>query len=330
MISSIVLCLLAASCAFAFPADTPAAGGCPGGYAEGAEIERGRLIFVCQGGNVVPKGCIAEDLSRLSIGGNYDTKQYRKKCQSGAGGELAYELVGCLSNGQEHKVGESFEDGKNFFTCVTDGGAAKIVNQGCVDGGKRVNKKDTVAKDDGLYACEETPNGGSKLVQAGCVKDGKQYKAGDSFESEKAWFNCTRVGRERVVAKIAGCVNGGKRLNDGDRYTESDVVLECLVEGSATTTRAIACVDGNKVERKLGCSWNEGETEFQCKHDAAANTATKVPVRCNHLVGGGIFNIDPGCYRVFEKTSYGCVQQGNTLTLQSFQGENAPAGLHAC
>jgi hypothetical protein len=340
MINSIVLCLLVASSAFAFPAaDGPAAGGCPGGYAEGAEIERGRLIFVCQGGAVVPKGCIAEDLTRLSIGGNYDTKQYRKKCQSGSNGELSYELAGCLLNGQEHKVGESFEDGTNFYTCETDGTALKVVNQGCVEGGKRINKKDTVAKDDGLYSCEEAPNGGHKLVQAGCVKDGKQYKAGDSFESDKAWYNCTRVGREKVVAKVVGCVNGGKRLNDGDRYFENDVILECNVEGGKPTTRATGCVQadgGSTVERRLGCTWVEGaeplQYEWQCKHDAAANTATKIQVRCNYKVGGGVYNIDPGCYRVIDKAAFGCVQQGNKLNLQSFEGEQAAsgAGLHAC
>jgi len=213
MIRSMIICLLAATTALAFPADSPA-GGCPGGYAEGAEIERGRLIFICQGGQVVPKGCIAEDLSRLSIGGNYDTKQYRKKCQLGSDGQLAFEVTGCIANGQEHKVDETFEDGTNFFVCKTDGAVLKIVNQGCVDGGKRINKKDTVAKDDALFSCDETVNGGSKLVQAGCVKDGKQYKTGDSFEVGKQWFNCTRTGREKVVAKAAGCVANGKRLNE--------------------------------------------------------------------------------------------------------------------
>lgn len=337
-----ILCLLAASTAFAFPADTPAAGGCPGGYAEGAEIERGRLIFVCQGGQVVPKGCIAEDLSRLSIGGNYDTKQYRKKCQSGSDGQLSYELTGCLSNGAEHKVDETFEDGTNFFVCKTDGAALKIVNQGCVDGGKRVNKKDKVAKDDALYSCEETVNGGSKLIQSGCVKDGKQYNAGDSFEVGTTWFNCTRTGREKVVAKAAGCVNNGKRLNDGDRYFEKEVIYECRIEGGKNEVHTVGCAQtdgGAVVERRLGCTWIEGAEPFQyewtCKHDTAANTAVKVQVRCNYKVGTGVYNIDPGCYRVVDKAAFGCHQEGQSLKLQSFQGDNAEkaassAGLHAC
>jgi len=342
MIRSIVLCLLAASAVFAFPAENqPSAGGCPGGYAEGAEIERGRLIFVCQGGQVQPKGCIAEDLSRLSIGGNYDTKQYRSKCEL-KGSDLSYEIVGCLSNGQEHKVDQQWEDGANFYTCKTDGARLKIENLGCVDGGKRVNKKDTVVKGDSQYTCEETVNGGSKLVQSGCVKDGKTVSAGDSFESGKVWYNCTRIGLEKVQAKIAGCVANGKRLNDGDRYPDADVIYECNVDAGQQTVRAIACVQnegGSIVERRLGCTWVEGSEPFQyewaCQHDAAANSAKKVQVRCNYKVGGGVYNIEPGCFRVVDKAAFGCVKEGNGLKLQSFQGANAEqaasgAGLHAC
>ena len=341
MIRSMIICLLAATTALAFPADSPA-GGCPGGYAEGAEIERGRLVFVCQSGQVKPKGCIAEDLSRLSIGQNYDTKQYRKKCQLGSDGQLSFELTGCVVNGQEHKVDETFEDGTNFFVCKQDGAVLKVVNQGCVDGGKRVNKKDTVAKEDALYLCDETVNGGSKLVQAGCVKDGKQYKAGDSFEVGKYWFNCTRTGREKVVQKAAGCVANGKRLNDGDRYFENEVAYECTIDGDKTNVRATGCVQqdgGSVVERRLGCTWVEGTAPFQyewtCKHDVSGNKATKEQVRCNYNIGGGVYNIDPGCYRTVDKAAFGCVSQNGKLNLQSFQGENAEqsasgAGLHAC
>lgn len=341
MIRTIILCMLAASAALAFPADTPAAGGCPGGYAEGAEIERGRLIFVCQGGSVVPKGCIAEDLSRLTVGGNYDTKQYRSKCEL-KGSDLSYGVVACVANGQEHKVDETWEDGTNFYTCKSDGAKLKIVNQGCVDSGKRVNKKDTVTKADALYLCDETVNGGSKLVQSGCVKDGKTVNVGEAFESGKYWFNCTRTGREKVTARIAGCLANGKRLNDGDRYPENDVIFECNVDANKQEVRAIACVQnegGSVVERRLGCTWVEGaeplQYEWACQHDAAANTAKKVQVRCNYKVSGGVYQIEPGCYRSVDKAVFGCVQTGDKLNLQSFQGDGAEksasgAGLHAC
>jgi hypothetical protein len=344
MIRSTIVCLLlAVSIAVAFPAAendqaAKAAGGCPGGYAEGAEIERGRLVFICQGSQVVPKGCIAEDLSRLSVGGNYDTKQYRKKCQLGADGQLAYELVGCVSNGQEHKVGDVWDDGKNFYTCKSDGNSLKIKNQGCVDAGKRVNLKEKINKDDAVYSCEEIENGGSKLIPAGCVKDGKQFNVGDSFEDGKFWYNCTRTGYEKVVAKAAGCVSNGKRLNDGDRFNDNEVFIECTIDGGKPDVRTVACAQkdeaGGVVERKLGCTWVEGaeplQYEWQCQPNA--DSAKKVQVRCNYKVGGGVYNVDPGCFRTIDKGFAGCVKEGNTLKLQLFDGEQAAsgAGLHAC
>jgi len=344
-ISHIVVCLMAASMAWAKPADTGAAGGCPGGYAEGAEIERGRLVYVCQGGKVVPKGCIAEDLSKISVGGNYDNKHYRRACVA-SGDTLTFEATGCLQNGQEHKAGETFEDGNNFYSCKQNAAGAEpqlsVSNQGCVDSGKRVPKKEKVTKDDALYECQETVNDGSKLVQVGCVKDGKQVNVGDAIEVGKTVFNCTRTGRERVQTKAAGCVSNGKRLNDGDRFVDNEVFYECTVDADKSDARAIGCAQqdgGSVVERKLGCTWVEGAEPFQyewmCKHDPSTNTATKVQVRCNYKVGGGVYNVDPGCYRNVEKNAVGCIQDGKNLKLQSFQGDNAEqsaqgAGLHAC
>jgi len=320
-------------------------GGCPGGYAEGAEIERGRLIYVCQGGQVVPKGCIAEDLTRIPVGGHYDNAYYRRTCLA-AGDQLTFDPTGCVKNGQEHKASESFEDGSNFYTCQQNSAGAEpalaAVNQGCVDAGKRVPKKEKVTKDDAVYVCDETVNGGSKLIPAGCVKEGKAYGAGDAFESGKYWFNCTRIGREKFAIKAAGCVNNGKRLNDGDRYFENDVIYECTIDNSKTDVRAVGCVQsegGSTVERKLGCTWVEGtaplQYEWACQRDEATNTAKKVQVRCNYNVGGGVYQIEPGCFRIVDKGAFGCVQEGASLKLQSFPGDKpdqaaSSAGLHAC
>lgn len=337
-IISVVLFVLGASVTLALPTQTP--GSCPGGYADGAEIERGRLIYVCQGGKVVPKGCIAEDLSRIEVGGHYDNAHYRRACVA-AGDSLSFEPTGCVHNGQEHKASESFEDGSNFYTCKSNSAepVLSVSNDGCVDGGKRVPRKEKVTKEDGVYVCDDTPNGGSKLAQAGCVKDGKALNAGDAVEDGKFWFNCTRIGREKYTLKAAGCVAAGKRLNDGDRYNENDVVYECTIDASKNDVRATACIQEGGVERKLGCTWVEGAAPFQyewrCEHDAAKNTARKVQVRCNYNVGGGVYNIDPGCYRVIEKGAFGCVQEGSALKLQAFEGEGAEksasgAGLHAC
>jgi len=335
MINSMILCLLAASTVLAAPA-TGTLGGCPGGYAEGAEIERGRLIYVCQAGNIVPKGCIAEDLSRISIGANFDKTQYRLKCQLQSDGSFSFEPVGCLQNGQEHKVDETWDNGNNFYTCKQDGAGLRIINVGCVDGGKRVNLNEKVTKADGLYVCNETVNGGSKLILGGCAKDGKTYNPGDSFDDGKAWYNCTRTGREKVSTKIAGCIQGGKRLNDGDRYLDNGVFLECLIENARATNRVVACAQndgGTTVERRVGCTWVEGQAplqyEWECRKDG--ESAKKVQVRCNYNVGGGVYQIAPGCYRNIDKGVAGCTA-GETMKLDQYADEKAAqsAGLHAC
>jgi len=320
----------------------PAKGGCPGGYAEGAEIERGRLVYVCQGGAVVPKGCIAEDLTRIPVGGNYDNQHYRRACLA-AGDSLTFEATGCIKNGKEFKASESIDDGSNFYTCKQNAAGAEpamaAVNEGCVDGGKRIPKKEKVTKDDAVYVCEDGPNAGSKLVQAGCVKGGKALAAGDAIEDGKYWFNCTRIGREKYTLKAAGCVNGGKRLNDGDRYFEKDVIFECTIDNGKTGVRTTGCVQsdgGSTVERRLGCTWVEGtaplQYEIACQYDEAANTAKKVPVRCNYNIGGGVYNIDPGCSRAVDKGFAGCSKEGESLKLQTYADEKAAsgAGLKAC
>jgi hypothetical protein len=335
---AIFLGACAATLALTLPeAPAKSSGGCPGGYAEGAEIERGRLVYVCQGGSVVPKGCIAEDLSRIPVGGKYDNKHYRRVCEN-KGDSLTFEATGCIHNGQEHKASESFEDGSNFYTCKLNAAGAEpqlvVVNEGCVEGGKRVPKKEKVNKDDAIYVCEEDTNGGSKLVQAGCVKEGKALNAGDAVELGKYWFNCTRIGREKYALKAAGCVNNGKRLNDGDRYFENDVIYECTVDNDKTDVRVVGCAQSGSgtVERRLGCTWVEGSVEYACRHDEAANTAKKVQIKCIHSVGGGEASLEPGCFRVFDKKAVGCVAQGESLKIQTFDSEQAAsgAGLHAC
>jgi hypothetical protein len=335
LVALLILSLVAVS--MALPTQT--GGGCPGGYAEGAEIERGRLIYVCQGSSVVPKGCIAEDLTRIPVGGHYDNGKYRRTCQTSGDG-LSFEATGCVANGQEHKAGENFDDGSSFYLCKLNAADAEpamvAVVQGCVDGGKRVPLKEKTNKDDAVYECQEAVSGGAKLVKAGCVKNGKTLAAGESVEDGKFWFNCSKSGRETFSLKAGGCIANGKRLNDGDRYTENDVIFECTIDANKNDVRAVACQSEGSVERKLGCTWVEGtapiQYEWRCVHDAAANSAKKVQVRCNYNVGGGIYNIEPGCYRVVDKGFAGCSQSGASLSLQSYPDEQAAtgAGLHAC
>jgi len=124
----------------------------------------------------------------------------------------------------------------------------------------------------------------------------------------------------------------------------NDVIYECTIDSNKNDVRTIGCAQrdekGEVVERRLGCTWVEGPEPFQyewaCQHDTTTNSAKKVQVRCNYKVsGGGVYNIEPGCFRTIDKTAVGCLQENARLKLQSFQGDKAVeaamgAGLHVC
>jgi hypothetical protein len=333
--NTLFLCLLAVSSVFAFPqqADQPApsggskSGGCPGGYSDGAEVERGRLVYTCTGGTLVAKACITPQLTRINIGETFDQGSTRYKCSG-----TSFDVEGCVKDGKVTKTGETFEDAGAFYSCDAEGAGVKIVNKGCVDGGKRVNKGEKVQKEDALYVCEEQVNNNAKLVVAGCSKGGKSFNPGDTFDDGKIVFNCTRIGREKVVPKPTGCVVGGKRLNDGDRYNEAGVFYECRIDNNQLNIIATGCAQGeggNVIERKLGCTWVEGTAPLQIEvacHADGANKAVKTQVRCNYNVGGGVYNIEPGTYRQVDKGYAGCVKNGDNLQTAAYPDEKAAQG----
>lgn len=345
---SLVLCLFMALVGQSFAApidDGPSnpAGDCPDGSVNGAQLERGRFFYECRDGNIVPKGCLTDDLKHIEVGQTTDKKTYRLKCTLNSDNLLAFEGVACLFQGSEHKIDEQWEDGNNFYVCQKDGRDLRTINSGCIDQGKRIPLNEKITKDEFVMACNQTVNNGAHLIAVGCVKDGKQYNVGESFEVGQFWYNCTRIGREKVAIKSSGCVNNGKRLNDGDRFFVDDVIYECTIDATKNDVRTTGCIQrdekGEIVERRLGCTWVEGQEPFQyewaCQQDASSNSAKKIQVRCNYKVSGGVYNISPGCYRVIDKAAFGCVSQGSKLNLQSFQGDNAEqsataAGLHAC
>jgi len=315
---------------------------CAGGLVNGALLERGRYFYECRNGQIVAKGCVTDDLKHQLIGATYDKRHYRLQCTVN-GEVLSWEPVACLHNGEPHKLNEQWEDGSNYYTCKTFGNnELRSVNSGCIDQGKRIALNEKITKDDFVFICNETVNNGARLMPVGCVKEGKEYNAGETFEAGNVWYTCVRTGAEKVKSKAGGCIHNGKHLNDGERYFENEVAFECNVVNEDVEIRATGCVQsdsGSTVERKLGCTWVEGTAPFQyelaCQHDPATKMAKKVPVSCNYNVGGGVYNIDPGCYRIVDKSAFGCVKEGDNLKIQSFQGDNAEqsassAGLHAC
>lgn len=344
--TSLLFCLLATFSGHAFCAPVDGSNGdCPGGLANGAILERGRFFYECRNGEIAPKGCVSDELKRIEIGGTVDKKYFRVQCLLGSDNLLTFDPVSCLFQNSEHKIGDTWEDGSNFYTCKkADNNELRSVNIGCLDSsGRRISLKEKITKDDFVYVCNETVNNGARLMPTACVKDGKEFNEGDQIEINKDWFTCTRVGREKLSVKPSGCVNNGRRLADGDRYTENDIIYECTIDGGKSGFRVTACSQrderGETIERKLGCSWIEGTAPFQyewlCQHDTAGNSAKKVQLRCNYNVGAGTYNIEPGCYRMDDKTALGCLNESSGLKLQSFQGDSAEqsaqaAGLRAC
>jgi hypothetical protein len=349
MNGKLIVCFTVAFVAQIFGApldmDQPNLGDCPDGSPNGAQLERGRFFYECRNGNFVPKGCMTEDLKKITVGQTADKRHYRVECKLGSGDLLSLEAIACLHQGRDHKIDEQWEDGANYYTCKKDGADLRTVNLGCLDQGKRVPLKEKVVNGEFVTVCNETVNNGARMMQVGCVKEGRQYNTGESFEFAKFWYNCTRTGTEKVSTKMSGCVANGKRLNDGDRFFDNDVIYECRIDSSTKGELVTAgCVQrderGEVVERRLGCTWVEGQAPFQyelaCQQDPATNSAKKVPVRCNYKVGGGVYNIDPGCYRLVEKAAFGCQKESTgSLKLQSFQGQDAEraatsAGLRLC
>lgn len=345
--SAFLICFLAALSGrriLGAPVDGGPKDFCADGSPNGAQVERGQFVYECRDGILVARACITAELKHIDIGQTTDKKFYRLACVDGGDNTIALVPTVCLQDGAEHKIDETWETSTNFYTCKRDGADLRIVNNGCIDGGRRVNLNEKSTKDAFVMVCNETVNNGARMMPTGCVKDGQEYAVGQSFETGKFWFNCTRTGREKVALKTAGCVGNGKRLNDGDRFTTSDdVIYECAIDAEKKEIRTVGCAERdesqNVIERRLGCTWTAGAAPFQyewaCQHDPATNSAKKVQLRCNYNVGGGVYNIEPGCYRLVDKAAFGCLSDASGLKLQSFQGDKAEqaasgAGLRAC
>jgi len=66
---SLVLCLFMALVGRSFSAPVDGnPGDCPDGSPNGAQLERGRFFYECRDGNIVPKGCMTDDLKHIDIG----------------------------------------------------------------------------------------------------------------------------------------------------------------------------------------------------------------------------------------------------------------------
>jgi len=306
MHSSFFASLLVAALAITIFADTTSSGNrqCPGGYDNGKQMNIGRYWYECRDGQVIPKGCLTPDDSRIDIDGTFDTNEYRMQCVMGQDGFLSLTYKACMHKGSEHDVGAQWDNGVAYFTCVKEGNNVRVITLGCVDQGKQMKLDDRVAKGDFIFQCKEATDGTPKMNKVGCM-----YQ--------------------------------GHRLVDGDHFTEGDMMYSCRVRADKTFFEPFACLqreeNGASIERKVGCFWVEGQGsnafEYTCKPDNN-NLISKVQVKCVYRASQGNFKLEPGCVQQAGDIAVGCLQDSSSgkLTIQTYSPDQMGSlpGLHKC
>jgi len=308
---------------------------CPGGYAHGKQMNIGRYWYECRDGQVVPKGCLADDGHRVEVDATFDNKQYRMQCVLDHDGFLSVVYKACVLKGAEHDIGSQWDDGVAYFTCVKEGDNVRVITLGCVDQGKPMKMDDRVAKGDFIFQCKKSTDGTPKMNKVGCVQDGHKYNIGETFEGPKFWYTCTDSG-----AKIVGCMYESHRLQDGDHFTKDDMMYSCKVNGDKTDYEPFACLQreesGASIERKVGCSWVEGRGseayEYTCQVDSSKKVS-KVQTQCVYRASQGVFKLAPGCAALATDVTVGCTQDSGKLRIETFGADridNLPGGLRQC
>jgi len=332
------LLVAAAFCASVTFADQSSSGKqCPGGYTNGQSMEIGRYWYECQDGQVIPKGCLAEDGHRVDIDATFDTAKYRMKCVLNDG-FLSVVYKACVSQNAEHDVGSQWDDGVAFYTCVQEGNNVRVIMLGCVDQGNPLKLDERVAKGDFIFKCQKSTDGIPKMNKVGCVQEGRKYNIGEQYDGQKFWYTCTDSG-----SKIVGCMYETHRLRDGDHFTKDDMMYSCKVNDEQTDFEPFACLqreeNGAAIERRVGCSWVEGRGseayEYTCKAETQTNKIEKVQTQCVYRASQGTFKLQPGCATLADSIGVGCRQDSSTgqLKIETFgvdKIDRLSGGLRQC
>lgn len=302
---------------------------CAGGYQDGAQVDRGRYWYLCQDGQLVPKGCFSDDRKRLNLHESFKTGGYVLECVVDSNGYLSFAYKGCVSEkGQEFAQGDTWEDDKYWYKCSIEGDHLRSDVGGCVDGTTRYNIGEVQERGEFIYECRRYNNNTCSMCPVACKNNGKRYEIGESFEEGKFWYTCTKE-EGRVVKKCVGCMHESQRLKDGDRYVQKDSVIECALRGDKDPNhRLVGCHDddnGVTVERRLGCMWTKGSPPnmymMKCmqKDD---NTAYKEMVKCYYsITSSGGYEIETGCYKIIEDKLVACLKTENGPQIETFPAE---------
>jgi len=308
---------------------------CPGGYTDGTQMDIGRYWYECRDGQVIPKGCLADDGHRVDIDATFDTGKYRMQCVRGQDGYLTLTYKACIFEGAEHDVGSQWDDGVAFFTCVKEGENVRVITLGCQDQNKPLKLDERVAKGDFIYQCKKATDGTPRMNKVGCVHEGRKYNIGETYEGPKFWYTCTDSG-----SKIVGCMYESHRLRSGDHFTKDDMMYSCKVDDDRTEFVPFACLqreeNGAAIERKVDCSWVEGHGseayEYTCKADSGK--VAKVQTQCVYRAPQGVLKLKPGCVQLAETVAVGCRQDTGSgrLQIETFSADQIDnlSGLRKC
>jgi len=198
-------------------------------------------------------GCISHDKSkRIEIGQTYDYQDYTYECQRKYNGTVQMCSVGCMHNGQHHKVGEQWPDGEFVYYCKLEGGRCSKVCVGCQFRNKRLYNGDRYQKDETVYQCEIRPDEyGHKPV--GCaVRD----EFGVTIERVVGcrWYSNLPSGKveqtcllenNKTLVKTLGCIYVHKGYDTLFIYPGTYTIWAQAVDGKSL---GVACLPSATIE----------------------------------------------------------------------------------
>ncbi|KAH7723293.1 Protein F42A8.1 [Aphelenchoides avenae] len=221
---------------------------------------QGKYWYECQNGELVPKGCFAENGDRVELNGRYVSNGYEIQCTQNAAGYLEFRFTGCSDGERVYHVGDTWENKERmyYFECRQDGPYVKVEVAGCVshDKSRRIPLGQQYDFGNYTYECQRKYNGSIQLCSVGCIHNGEHIKVGEQFPDGDFLFYCKSTGG--VCQKVCvGCQIRNKRLYNGDRIRRDNSVFQCLVRREKYGIKPVACVDDDGVERVVGCRWNK-------------------------------------------------------------------------
>uniref|UniRef100_A0A915HQY0 Abnormal cell migration protein 18-like fibronectin type I domain-containing protein n=1 Tax=Romanomermis culicivorax TaxID=13658 RepID=A0A915HQY0_ROMCU len=176
--------------AFSWAAQEPKI--CAGGYREGDRVDRGRYWYVCQNGQLMPKGCFSNDYTRLNVYESYHSDGYAISCVFDENGYLGFAYKACVYDGREYYPGATWdEQNAHWFTCVQEGDSLRTEMSGCIHNNARYKVGEKIQFDEFVYQCRRYANNTCNMTPVGCIHQGRRYHIGDSIEQDKYWYACT-------------------------------------------------------------------------------------------------------------------------------------------